>query len=53
LKRSTRGEDGDGDLAMEDNDLGGFREFWKGVVCGRFVDDWGQDRTELCEKAEY
>jgi len=30
-----------------------FREFWEGVVCGRFVDDWKQDRVELCKEAEY
>jgi len=31
--------DKDGDLAMEDDDLGGFREFQEGTVCGGFVDD--------------
>jgi len=33
--------DGDGDLAMEDDALGGFREFREGAVCGGAVDDWG------------
>jgi len=33
--------DEDSDLAMEDDDLGGFREFQEGVVCGGFVDYWG------------
>ena len=40
-ERSTRGVDGDGDLAMEDDALGGFRELQEGAVCGRAVDDWG------------
>jgi len=38
---------------MEDDDLGGFREFQEGVVCGRFVVDWRRNRAELCEEAEY
>jgi len=33
--------DGEGDLAMEDNDLGGFREIRESMVCGGFVNDWG------------
>jgi len=33
--------DGDGNLAMEDDVLGGFRELQEGAVCGRAVDDWG------------
>jgi len=37
---------------MEDDDLGGFREFREGMVCGRFVVNWGQDGVEL-EEAEY
>jgi len=53
LERSTYGVDRDGNLAMEDNDLGGFREFQEGTVCGRFVDNWEQDKVELCEEAEY
>ena len=53
LERSTHGVDGDGDLAMEDNDLGGFREFQESMVCGGFVDDWGRDGAELYEKTEY
>jgi len=32
--------DGDGDLAMEDDALGGFRELQEGAVCGGAVDDW-------------
>jgi len=38
-ERSTRGVDGDSNLAMENDDLGGFREFQESVVCGGFVDD--------------
>ena len=53
LERSTHGVDGDGDLAMEDDDLGGFREFQESMVCGGFVDDWGRDEAELYEKTEY
>jgi len=45
--------DGDGDLVMEDGCLESFREFRDGAVCGGVVDDWEQDRAELCEKAEY
>ena len=52
-KRSTCGVDGNSDLAMEDDDLEGFREFQEGTVCGRFVDNWGQDKAELCEEMEY
>jgi len=44
--------DGDGDLVMEDDVLGGFRELREGVVCGRAVDDWGRDGAEFCEEAE-
>jgi len=51
-KRSTRGVDGDGDLAMGDDVLGGFREFREGAVCGGAVDDWGRGGTEFCEEAE-
>jgi len=45
--------DRDSDLAMEDNDLGDFREFQEGMVYGGFVNDWEQDKAELCEEAEY
>jgi len=38
-ERSTHGVDGDGHLAMENDDLGGFREFRESAVCGGFVDD--------------
>jgi len=38
---------------IEDDDLGGFRESQEGTVCGGFVDDWGRDKAELCEKVEY
>jgi len=33
--------DRDNDLAMEDDNLGGFREFQEGMVCGGIVDNWG------------
>ena len=52
-ERSTHGVDRDGNLAMENGGLGGFREFREGTVCGRFVDDWERDRAELCEEVEY
>jgi len=45
--------DRDGDLAMEDDCLEDFREFWDGAVCSGVVDDWGPDRAELCEEVEY
>jgi len=45
--------DGDNDLAIEDDALGGFRELREGAVCGRFVNDWERDGTEFCEEAEY
>jgi len=45
--------DGDGDLAIEDDVLGGFRELREGTVCGGVVDDWEQGGAELCEEAEY
>jgi len=51
-ERSTHGVDGDGDLAMGDDVLGGFREFREGAVCGRAMDDWGRGGTEFCEEAE-
>jgi len=39
-ERSTRGVDGNSDLAIEDSGgLEGFREFWEGIVYGRFVDN--------------
>jgi len=44
--------DGDGDLTMEDGHLEGFWELQDSAVCGGVVDDWGQDRAELCEEAE-
>jgi len=53
LERLTCGVDRDGDLAMENGRLKGFREFWDGAVCGRVVEDWGRDRAELCKEAEY
>ena len=52
-ERSTRGVDRDGDLTMEDGRLEGFWELRDGAVCGGVVDDWGRDRAELCEEAEY
>jgi len=53
LERSTYGVDGNGNLATENDDLGGFREFQESAVCGGFVNDWGRDRAELCEEVEY
>jgi len=44
--------DRNGDLAMKDDALGGFRELREGAVCGGAVDNWGRDRTEFCEEAE-
>jgi len=44
--------DRNGDLAMEDDALGGFRELREGAVCGGAVDDWGRDGAEFCEEAE-
>jgi len=44
--------DRDGNLAIEDDALGGFRELREGMVCGRVVDNWGRDGAEFCEKAE-
>ena len=38
-ERSTCGVDRDGDLAMEDGRLEGFKELQDGVICGRVVDD--------------
>ena len=51
-ERSTCGVDGDGDLAMEDDALGDFRELREGVVCGGAMDDWGRDGAEFCEEVE-
>jgi len=45
--------DRDYDLMIEDDNLGDFREFREGAVCGRFVVDWRCDRAELCKEAEY
>ena len=53
LERSTYGVDRDGNLAMENGCLKGFREFQDGAVCGKVVKDWGQDGAELCKEAEY
>jgi len=53
LERSTCRVDGNGDLTMEDGCLEGFRELQDGAVCGGVVDDWGQDRVELCKETEY
>jgi len=38
---------------MENGRLESFWELWDGVVHGGVIDDWGQDRAELCEEAEY
>ena len=51
-ERSTCGVDGDGDLAIEGNVLGGFR-LREGAVCGGVVDNWERGGAELCEEAEY
>jgi len=53
LEKSTCGVDGDGNLTMEDGHLESFWELQDGVVCGGVVDDWGQDRAELCKEAKY
>jgi len=45
--------DGDGDLVMENDALGGFRELREGAVCSGAVNDWRRDRTEFCEEAVY
>jgi len=45
--------DGDGDLVIEGDVLGGFRKLREGTVCGGVVDDWERGRAELCEEAEY
>ena len=52
-ERSTRRVDGDGNLAMEGDVLGGFRKLREDVVCGRVMGVWEQDGAELCEEAEY
>ena len=52
-KRSIHRVDKDGNLVMEDDDLEGFRKSQESAVYGGFVDNWGQDKAELCEKAEY
>jgi len=44
--------DGNGDLAMEDDALRGFRELREGVVYGGAMDDWGRDGVEFCKEAE-
>jgi len=38
-ERLTREVDGDGNLVIEDDALGGFRELQEGAVCGGFVND--------------
>jgi len=53
VERSTCGVDRDCDLTIENNDLGGFREFQESAVCGGFVVDWRYNRAELCKEAEY
>ena len=45
--------DRDGDLAIEDGCLEGFREFWDSAVYSRVMNDWGRDGVELCKEAEY
>ena len=45
--------DGDGDLAMENGRLEGFRKFWNSAVCNRVMEDWGRDEAELCKEVEY
>ena len=52
-ERSTHGVDGDGDLVMENDALGGFRELREGAVCSGAVNDWRRDGTEFCEEAVY
>jgi len=45
--------DRDGDLEIEGDVLGGFRELREGAVYGGVVDDWERGRAELCKEAEY
>jgi len=45
--------DGNRDLAIEGDVLGGFRELQEDAVCGGVMDDWERDKAELCEEAEY
>ena len=52
-ERLTCGVDGDSDLVMENDVLGGFREFQEGVVCGGVMDNWEQGGMGLCEEVEY
>jgi len=52
-KRSTHGVDRDSDLVIADVGLGGFREFYESTDYDGIVDDWKQNRAELCEKVEY
>jgi len=44
---------GDGDLAMEGDVLGGFRKLREGAVCGGVMGVWEQGGAEPCEEAEY
>jgi len=39
-ERPTYRVEGNGNLVMKDDGLGGFREFQEGAVCGEIVDDW-------------
>ena len=39
-ERSTHGMDGDGDLAIEGDVLGDFRELREGAVCGGVMGVW-------------
>ena len=52
-ERSTCGVNGDGDLAMEGDVLGGFRKLREGAVCGGVMGVWEQGGAEPCEEAEY
>ena len=45
--------DRDGNLVMEGDVLGGFRELREGAVCGRVMGVWERSRAEPCKEAEY
>jgi len=45
--------DGDGNLVMEGDVLGGFRELREGAVCGEVMGVWERGGAEPCKEAEY
>jgi len=52
-ERSTCEVDGDGNLVMEGDVLGGFRELREGAVCGEVMGVWERGGAEPCKEAEY